>query len=297
MRASLQHPRPAGSELGSIQDSRRVESNGSSAYCFWGDSSKSREQGVSVQRMFTDDTTQDPSDAFFFDEPAKIARNHQFVNVPLLIGGTLDEGTDLYVLTLNYASFYLTLLNFPAFPPYKPTPPSSASSPKPVQDSHSASNLPPLAKLFKHSSTSTPTILRRDLRTEPVTRRLGGEDKQKGARQYLEIGYSKGQGESLREKPLKQDCLFGELFFSLHQHCFSCLITYVYLFRSYQYAQPGFWAPQFGVGHFADVQMIFRWFNKETPREMIELSNTILSYWFASIYDCIGICTDMWSLG
>ncbi|KAG8746337.1 hypothetical protein FRC10_005326 [Ceratobasidium sp. 414] len=35
-----------------------------------------------------------PDDPFFFDEPAQIARNHQFANVPLIIGGTLDEGTD-----------------------------------------------------------------------------------------------------------------------------------------------------------------------------------------------------------
>ncbi|KAG9092420.1 hypothetical protein FRC06_000110 [Ceratobasidium sp. 370] len=33
-------------------------------------------------------------DLFFFDEPAQIARNHRFANIPLIIGGTLDEGTD-----------------------------------------------------------------------------------------------------------------------------------------------------------------------------------------------------------
>jgi hypothetical protein len=59
------------------------------------------------------------------------------------------------------------------------------------------------------------------------------------------------------------------------------------LCRSYQYAQPGFWPPQFGVGHFADVQMIFRWFDSDTPREMIELSNTILSYWFVFVFTLV----------
>lgn len=41
--------------------------------------------------------------------------------------------------------------------------------------------------------------------------------------------------------------------------------------------------------------MIFRWFDEDTPREMIDLSNTILSYWFVSSCDYIDICADIWT--
>ncbi|KAG8710865.1 hypothetical protein FRC08_016608, partial [Ceratobasidium sp. 394] len=53
---------------------------------------------------------------------------------------------------------------------------------------------------------------------------------------------------------------------------------------SYQFSQPGYWPPEYGVGHFADIQMIFRWFDDETPREMVKLSDIILSYWLNFVY-------------
>ncbi|KAJ1304579.1 hypothetical protein OPQ81_005721 [Rhizoctonia solani] len=53
---------------------------------------------------------------------------------------------------------------------------------------------------------------------------------------------------------------------------------------SYQYSQPGYWAPEFGVGHFADVQMIFRWFDEKTEPHMIELSDLILNFWLNFVY-------------
>ncbi|KAF8608715.1 alpha/beta-hydrolase [Ceratobasidium sp. AG-I] len=187
--------------------------------------------------------TVDADDEFFFDEPAKIARNHQFVNVPLLIGGTLDEGTDFVPSLLNNAS----LLSF--FSQIRP------------------------GLTFGIESPSARQTLQEFIDKYP-------DDPAQGS-PYGTGDETFGKGRQTK----RGSAVFGDWLFEGPRREFTREAVRAGLpVWSYQYAQPGFWAPEFGVGHFADVQMIFRWFDKKTPREMVELSNTILSYWLNFAY-------------
>ncbi|KAG8775272.1 hypothetical protein FRC12_001587 [Ceratobasidium sp. 428] len=181
-----------------------------------------------------------PDDPFFFDEPAKIARAHQFANVSLIIGGTLDEGTD-FVPSLNSTPSLFTYFS---------------------------QTRPGLT--FGIESPSAKRALERFIDRYP-------DDPAQGS--------PFGTGAELfgRGRQTKRGAaVFGDWLFEAPRREFTREAVKAGLpVWSYQFSQPGYWPPEYGVGHFADIQMIFRWFDDGTPREMIELSDIILSYWFA----------------
>ncbi|KAG8696330.1 hypothetical protein FRC09_008575, partial [Ceratobasidium sp. 395] len=184
-----------------------------------------------------------PDDPFFFDEPAKIARAHQFANVSLIIGGTLDEGTD-FVPSLNSTPSLFTYFS---------------------------QTRPGLT--FGIESPSAKRALERFIDRYP-------DDPAQGS--------PFGTGEELfgRGRQTKRAAaVFGDWLFEAPRREFTREAVKAGLpVWSYQFSQPGYWPPEYGVGHFADIQMIFRWFDGETPQETIELSDIILSYWLNFVY-------------
>ncbi|KAF8757005.1 type-B carboxylesterase lipase family [Rhizoctonia solani] len=199
-----------------------------------------------------------PNDPFFFDGPDRIAERHQFANVPLIIGGTLDEGTDLSYFTTTQPGLTFGV------------------------------ETPAARKAFDTFVSSTQTTCRR------FPFGTGNETWGKGR------GTKRGAaifGDWLFEWQAPEGSLRGRLSRLVYQFgrprvppaSHLVLIIHPAAFRSYQYAQPGYWAPEFGVGHFADVQMIFRWFDTHSDPEMIRLSDTILSFWFVDAFES-GTC-------
>ncbi|CUA66830.1 hypothetical protein RSOLAG22IIIB_00278 [Rhizoctonia solani] len=184
-----------------------------------------------------------PNDPFFFDGPDRIAENHQFVNVPLIIGGTLDEGTD--------------------FVP-------------------SLSDTPALKSYF----TTTRPGLTFGVET-PAARKafdtfLGMYPDDPAAGSPFGTGNETwGKGRETK----RGAAIFGDWLFEAPRRKFTREAVKAGLpVWSYQFSQPGYWAPEFGVGHFADVQMIFRWFDQHTAPQMVELSDLILNYWLNFVY-------------
>ncbi|KAG9128050.1 hypothetical protein FRC07_005637 [Ceratobasidium sp. 392] len=185
----------------------------------------------------------DPDDPFYFDEPAKIARTHRFANVPLIIGGTLDEGTD-FVPSLDSNA---TLLKY-----FSQTRPGLT---------------------FGVESSSAKHALEQFIQKYP-------DDPTEGS--------PFGTGDELfgRGRQTKRGAaVFGDWLFEAPRREFTREAAKAGLpVWSYQFSQPGFWPPEYGVGHFADIQMVFRWFDDETSKEMVELSDIILSYWLNFVY-------------
>ncbi|ELU42562.1 COesterase domain-containing protein [Rhizoctonia solani AG-1 IA] len=205
-----------------------------------------------------------PNDPFFFDGPDRIAEKHQFANVPLIIGGTLDEGTD----------FVPSLEDTGALRSYFTTTQPGLTF---------GVETPAARKAFDTFVSMYPD--------DPAAGSPFGTGNET---------WGKGRG-TKRGAAIFGDWLFEkEVYEGGCQGWFTSLVGLEsrppriwYLssirFRSYQYAQPGYWAPEFGVGHFADVQMIFRWFDTHSDPEMIRLSDTILSFWFVDAFES-GTC-------
>ncbi|KAH7339617.1 Alpha/Beta hydrolase protein [Rhizoctonia solani] len=184
-----------------------------------------------------------PDDPFFFDGPDRIAGNHQFVNVPLIIGGTLDEGTDFV--------------------------PSLADT----------------AALKSYFTTTRPGL------TFGVETSAARKAFDKFVSMYPDdpaAGSPFGTGNETwgKGRDTKRGAvIFGDWLFEAPRRKFTREAVKAGLpVWSYQYSQPGYWAPEFGVGHFADVQMIFRWFDENTGPQMVELSDLILSFWLNFVY-------------
>ncbi|CEL60905.1 hypothetical protein RSOLAG1IB_04144 [Rhizoctonia solani AG-1 IB] len=184
-----------------------------------------------------------PNDPFFFDGPDRIAEKHQFVNVPLVIGGTLDEGTD-FVPSLEDTS-----------------------------------------SLKSYFATTQPRL------TFGIETPAAREAFDKFVSMYpdnLASGSPFGTGNETWGKGRETKrgaAIFGDWLFEAPRRKFTREAVKAGLpVWSYQFSQPGFWAPEFGVGHFADVQMIFRWFDENSDPEMIQLSDTILSFWLNFVY-------------
>ncbi|CAE6357527.1 unnamed protein product [Rhizoctonia solani] len=179
-----------------------------------------------------------PNDPFFFDGPDRIAEKHQFVNVPLVIGGTLDEGTDFVPSledTSSLKSYFATTQPGLTF----------------------GIETPAARKAFDKFVSMYPD--------NPAS------------------GSPFGTGKGRETK--RGAAIFGDWLFEAPRRKFTREAVKAGLpVWSYQFSQPGFWAPEFGVGHFADVQMIFRWFDENSDPEMIQLSDTILSFWLNFVY-------------
>ncbi|QRV79384.1 carbohydrate esterase family 10 protein [Ceratobasidium sp. AG-Ba] len=184
-----------------------------------------------------------PDDPFFFHEPAQIARGHQFANIPLVIGGTLDEGTD-FVPSIDSPSSLLTY--------FSQTRPGLTFA---IET--------PAAKHALEEFIS-----------------LYSDDPSQGS-PFGTGNETFGRGTQTK----RGAAIFGDWLFEAPRREFTREAAKAGLpVWSYQFSQPGYWPPEYGVGHFADVQMIFRWFDENTPKEMAELSNTILDYWFNFVY-------------
>ncbi|CAE6481616.1 unnamed protein product [Rhizoctonia solani] len=184
-----------------------------------------------------------PNDPFFFDGPDRIAERHQFANVPLIIGGTLDEGTD----------FVPSLEDTGALRSYFTTTQPGLTF---------GVETPAARKAFDTFVSMYPD--------DPAAGSPFGTGNET---------WGKGRGTK------RGAAIFGDWLFEAPRRKFTREAVKAGLpVWSYQYAQPGYWAPEFGVGHFADVQMIFRWFDTHSDPEMIRLSDTILSFWLNFVY-------------
>ncbi|KAL5631442.1 hypothetical protein ACGC1H_007084 [Rhizoctonia solani] len=180
-----------------------------------------------------------PNDPFFFDGPDSIAENHQFGNVPLIIGATLDEGT------------------------------------------HFVPPLPDTTALESYLTTTRPGFTS-GIETPAARKALDTfmsmypDDPAAGA------PFGTGNETWGRGKETKRGAaIFGDWLFEAPRRKFTREAVKAGLpVWSYQLSQPGFWPPEFGVGHFADVPLIFRWFNNHTTPQMVHLSDLVLSYWF-----------------
>ncbi|CAE6516490.1 unnamed protein product [Rhizoctonia solani] len=184
-----------------------------------------------------------PDDPFFFDCPDRIAENHQFVNVPLIIGGTLDEGTD-FVPSLPDAS---ALKSY-----FRTTRPGLTFG---IETNEALKAFDKFVSFYPDDPAAGSPF---GTGNETWGK---GRDTKRGA------------------------AIFGDWLFEAPRRKFTREAVKAGLpVWSYQYSQPGYWSPEFGVGHFADVQMIFRWFDEKTGPQMVGLSDLILSFWLNFVY-------------
>ncbi|CAE6459214.1 unnamed protein product [Rhizoctonia solani] len=184
-----------------------------------------------------------PDDPFFFDGPDRMAENHAFANVPLIIGGTLDEGTDFV--------------------------PS-------LRDSRA---------LKSYFFTTRPGLtfgVETDAARAAFDKFLSMYPDDPAAGSPFGTGNETwGKGRATK----RGAAIFGDWLFEAPRRKFTREAVKAGLpVWSYQYSQPGYWPSEFGVGHFADVQMIFRWFDEHTEPEMVGLSDLVLSFWLNFVY-------------
>ncbi|EUC64233.1 carboxylesterase [Rhizoctonia solani AG-3 Rhs1AP] len=184
-----------------------------------------------------------PDDPFFFDAPDSIVENHQFGNVPLIIGATLDEGTHF-------------------------VPPLSDTT---ALESYFTTTRPGFTAGLETSASRT---------AFDTFMSMYPDDPAAGS-PFGTGNETWGRGNQTK----RGAAMFGDWLFEAPRRKFTREAVKAGLpVWSYQLSQPGFWPPAFGVGHFADVPLIFRWSNNRTTPQMVQFSDLVLSYWLNFAY-------------